>query len=69
MLKWGLRILGVFVLLNVLGAIGAYVMIDRSVFEMFGGRTPVIALQPSDETPERYVLANVRVLEPGSEQL
>ena len=68
MLKWGLRILGVFVLLNVLGAIGAYVMIDRSVFEMFGGRTPVIALQPSDETPERYVLANVRVLEPGSEQ-
>ena len=43
MLKWGLRILGVFVLLNVLGAIGAYVMIDRSVFEMFGGRTPTTA--------------------------
>lgn len=68
MLKWGLRILGVFLLLNVLGAIGTFVVIDRSIVEMFGGRTPVIALEPSGETPERYVLANVRVLEPGSER-
>ena len=68
MLKWGLRILGVFLLLNVLGAIGAFVVIDRSIVDMFGGRTPVIALEPSRNTPERYVLANVQVLEPGSEQ-
>ena len=68
MLKWGLRILGVFLLLNVLGAIGAFLVIDRSIVEMFGGRTPVIALEPSRNTPERYVLANVQVLEPGSEQ-
>jgi hypothetical protein len=68
MLKWGLRILGVFLVLNVLGAIGTYIVIDRSVVEMFGGRTPVISLAPSDDTPERYVLADVRVLEPGSER-
>lgn len=68
MLKWGLRILGVFLLLNVLGAIGAYVVIDQSIVEMFGGRTPVIALEPSRNTPERYVLANVQVLEPDSER-
>ena len=68
MLKWGLRILGVVLVLNVLGAIGTYVVIDRSIFEMFGGRTPVIGLEPSDETPDRFVIANVQVLEPGSER-
>lgn len=68
MMKWVLRIAGVLLVLTVLGAVGTYLAIDRSLVAMYGGLTPEVEVAPAADAPERFVLSNVRVLEPGSQR-